>query len=148
MACGLWLNLCIYHAGERTVALGPLVISSVSSLSFLFLFLPCPSFSSPLLSLLSLFSLSLGDDTKWPTRIVVLLNPNTIKSIREDTTLFDTTIASLEGILPCLIIFSEGILHYLIVSSEMILHYLIVSKSEGILHYLIFSAEGILQYLH
>ena len=29
-----------------------------------FFFLPCPSFSSPLLFLLSLFSLSLGDDTK------------------------------------------------------------------------------------
>ena len=29
-----------------------------------FSFLPCPSLSSPLLSLLSLFSLSLGDDTK------------------------------------------------------------------------------------
>ena len=36
----------------------------VSSLSFLFLFLPWPSLSSPLLFLLSLFSLSLGDDTK------------------------------------------------------------------------------------
>ena len=36
----------------------------VSSLSFLFLFLPCPSLSFPLLSLFSLF---LGDDTKWPT---------------------------------------------------------------------------------
>ena len=35
----------------------------VSSLSFLFLFLPCPSLSSALLSLLSLFSLSVGDDT-------------------------------------------------------------------------------------
>ena len=33
-------------------------------LLFLFLFLPYPSLSSPLLSLLSLFSLSLGDDTK------------------------------------------------------------------------------------
>ena len=33
------------------------------------------SLSSPLLSL---FSLSLGDDTKWPTRVDVLLNPNTI----------------------------------------------------------------------
>ena len=43
---------------------GMFFISSVSSLSFLFLFLPCPSLSSPLLSLLSLFSLSLGDDTK------------------------------------------------------------------------------------
>ena len=30
----------------------------------LFSFLSCPSLSSPLLSLLSLFSLSLGDDTK------------------------------------------------------------------------------------
>ena len=39
---------------------GECFISSVSSLSFLFLFLPCPSLSS----LLSLFSLSLGDDTK------------------------------------------------------------------------------------
>ena len=53
-------------------------ISSVSSLSFLFLFLPCPSLSSPLLSLLSLFSLSLGDNTKGPSRVDVSLNPNTI----------------------------------------------------------------------
>ena len=46
--------------------------------------LPFPSFfliplSSPLLSLLSLFSLSLGDNTKWPTRVDVSLNPKTIK---------------------------------------------------------------------
>ena len=34
----------------------------VSSLSLMFLFLPCPSLSSLLLSLLSLLSLSLGDD--------------------------------------------------------------------------------------
>ena len=39
----------------------------------MFLFLPFPSLSSPLLSL---FSLSLGDDTKWPIR--VSLNHNTI----------------------------------------------------------------------
>ena len=32
--------------------------------SFSSLFLPCPSLSFPQLSLLSLFSLSLGDDTK------------------------------------------------------------------------------------
>ena len=38
-------------------------------------FLPCPSISSPLLSL---FSLSLGDDTKWPTRVDVSLIHNTI----------------------------------------------------------------------
>ena len=49
---------------------------SVSSLSFLFLFLPCPSLSSPLL--LFLFSLSMGNDTKWPTRVDVSFNPNTI----------------------------------------------------------------------
>ena len=40
----------------------PYLVSSVSSLPLMFLFLPCPSFSSPLLSLLSLFSLFLGDD--------------------------------------------------------------------------------------
>ena len=45
---------------------------------FIFLFLPCPSLSSPLLSLLYLFSLSQGDDTKWPTRVDMSLNPNTI----------------------------------------------------------------------
>ena len=44
-------------------------------------FLPCPSLSSLQLSLLSLFSLSLGDDTKWPTRVDVSLNPNTINMI-------------------------------------------------------------------
>ena len=49
----------------------------ISSLSFLFLFLACPSLSS-LLPLLSLFSLCLGDDTKWPTRVELSLNPNTI----------------------------------------------------------------------
>ena len=53
---------------------GDVFISSVSSFSFLFLFLPCPSLSSPPLSL---FSLSLGDNTKWPTRVDVWLNPNT-----------------------------------------------------------------------
>ena len=45
------------------------------------LFLPCPSLSSLLLSLLSIFSLSLGDDTKWPTRVDVSLNPNSIKTL-------------------------------------------------------------------
>ena len=44
-----------------------------------FTFIPCPSLSSFLLSLLSLFSLSLGDDTKWPTKVDVSLNPNTKK---------------------------------------------------------------------
>ena len=35
-----------------------------SSLSLIFLFIPCPCLSSPLLSFLSLFSLSLVDNTK------------------------------------------------------------------------------------
>ena len=48
-------------------------------------FLPCPSHSSLLLSLLSLFSLSLGDDTKWPTRVDVSLNPNTINQSIQGT---------------------------------------------------------------
>ena len=46
---------------------------------FHFLFLSYPCLSSHLLSLLSLFSLSLGDDTKWPTWSDVSLNSNTIK---------------------------------------------------------------------
>ena len=33
-----------------------------------------------LYSLFSLFSLSLGDDTKWPSRVDVSLNPNTVNS--------------------------------------------------------------------
>ena len=45
-------------------------------LSFLFLFRP--SLSPSLLSLLSFFSLSLGDKTKWPKRVDVSLNSNTI----------------------------------------------------------------------
>ena len=70
-----WARLVILVTGKGE---GNVFISSVSSLSFLFLFLHSPSLSSPLLSLLSLFSLSLGDDTKWPTRVDVSLNPNTI----------------------------------------------------------------------
>ena len=52
--------------------------TSVSSLSFLFLFLPCPSLSSLLQFLLSLFSFALGDNTKLHTKANVLLNSNTI----------------------------------------------------------------------
>ena len=40
-------------------------------------FFPVPPFHL-LYSLLSLFSLSLGDDTNWPSRVDVSLNPNTI----------------------------------------------------------------------
>ena len=54
-----WARPAILVAGKGRG--GNVSIFSVSSLSFLFRFLPCPSLSSPLLSL---FSLSLGDDTK------------------------------------------------------------------------------------
>ena len=57
-------------------------ISALFSLSFIFLFLSCPSLSYPLLSFLYFFSLSLGDDTKWPTRVDVSLNSNTISQLR------------------------------------------------------------------
>ena len=45
-----------------------------------FPFSPVPLFHF-LYCILSLFSLSLGDDTKWPTRADVSLNPNSIKSV-------------------------------------------------------------------
>ena len=72
-----WARPAVLVAGKGRG--GNVFIFSVSSLSFLFLFLICHSLSPLLLSLLSLFSLSLGDDTKWPTRVDVSLNPNTIK---------------------------------------------------------------------
>ena len=64
-----WARPAILVAGKDRG--GFFFISSVSSLSFLFLFLPSPSLSS-------LLSLSLGEDTKLPTRVEVSLNPNTI----------------------------------------------------------------------
>ena len=49
-----------------------------------FHFSAVPSLSSPLLSLLSLFSLSLGDNT-GPTKVDVSLNPNTINQVYKQT---------------------------------------------------------------
>ena len=56
-----WAGPAIFVAGKGR---GNVFISSVSSLLFLVLFLPCPSLSSLLPCVLSPFSLSLGDDTK------------------------------------------------------------------------------------
>ena len=78
---GVQLLLAYSWAGPASLVAGKdgggmFLISSVCSLSFIFLFLHCPSLSppllsllslfylSPVLSLLSLFSLSLGDNTK------------------------------------------------------------------------------------
>ena len=66
----------IHAAGKGR---GGVCISSVSLLLFIFRFFSCPSRSSTLLSLLSLISLSLRDDTKWSKRVDMSLNPNTIK---------------------------------------------------------------------
>ena len=49
---------------QEVRAEGKYFISSVTLFSFLFLFLPSPSLSFPLLSLISLFSFSLRDDIK------------------------------------------------------------------------------------
>ena len=66
-----WDRPAILAAGKGR---GGLFLFLASSLLFIFLFLPCSLLSHLLYSLLSLFSLSLGDDTKWPTRV----DPKTI----------------------------------------------------------------------
>ena len=52
-----WARPAILVAGKDRAEM----FFSFSSLSLVFLFIPCPSLSAPLLSFLSLFSLSLGD---------------------------------------------------------------------------------------
>ena len=68
-----WARPAILTAGNGR---GYVFIYSVSSLSFLFSFLPVPLFRH----LFYLFSLSVEDDTKWPTRVDVSLNHKTINS--------------------------------------------------------------------
>ena len=82
-----WARPAILVAGKGRG--GNVFISSVSSLSFLVLFLPCPPLSSPLLSLLFPISLFLGDDTKWSTRVDLSLNSqhNQSESKSSDDTL-------------------------------------------------------------
>ena len=58
----------------------------------LLLFLHFPSLSSSLLYLLSLFSLSLGDDTKWLTTVDVSLNPNTVNQSTDYVVLSDVSV--------------------------------------------------------
>ena len=53
-----WARPAILAAGKGRG--GNAFISSVSSVSFIFLFFPCPSLSSPLLSLLTLLLSLLG----------------------------------------------------------------------------------------
>ena len=72
------VQLRLAYSWARTAISANVFISSVSSLSFIFLFLSCPSLLSLLLSLLSLFSHSLVDGTKCSTRTDMSLNPNTI----------------------------------------------------------------------
>ena len=85
-----WARPAIFAAGKGR---GEMFLFLVSSLSFIFLFLPCPSLSSPLLSL---FSLSLGDDRKWPTRVDVSLNPNTNKFNRRNSHLITNFLFTLK----------------------------------------------------
>ena len=106
---GPLVNLPIFNSSNKNKAgdinsLWNFLVSSVSSHSFIILFLPCPSLSSPLLSLLSFFSLSLGHDTKWPTRVDVLLNPNTINPAVELRTLCSlcTQAALLSSFIACI----------------------------------------------
>ena len=66
VSCHMGVQLILAYSWARPAVVAgkgrwECFMSSVSSLSFLFLFLPCPSLSSLLLSLLPL---SLGDDTK------------------------------------------------------------------------------------
>ena len=84
------IQLILAYSRERPVILvaGNVFISSVSSLSLFFLFIPCSSLSSPLLSLLSRFSLSLNpslllfkkpSDIYWLAALVK--DPKSIKSL-------------------------------------------------------------------
>ena len=67
-----WARLAILAVGKgrgRMFLLLLFLFHSFSSCS------PVLLVSSPILSLLFIFSLSMGDNTKWPTRVDVLLNP-------------------------------------------------------------------------
>ena len=65
-------------------------------------FFPVPLFHL-LYSLLSLFSLSLGDDTKWLSRVDVSLNPNTINQSYLNNCLFCTHLWSSALMIKCIV---------------------------------------------
>ena len=73
----IWARPAILAAGKGR---GGCFCSFCFSTFIHFPFYPVPLFNLLyiVLSLLSLFSLSLGDDTKWPTRVYLPLNPNSI----------------------------------------------------------------------
>ena len=92
------LTFFILFSGRgHEMALPPTFLSSISSLSFLFLFLPCLCLLSRLLSLLSLFSLSLGEDTKWPITVDVSLIPQHNQSISTEVLVSPTPPTFLKG---------------------------------------------------
>ena len=80
-----WARLAVLVAGK---------IRGGMFLFLLFLSFHSCSFLSPLLSL---FSLSLGDDTKWPARVDMLLNPNTINQSSMRLYLLNSWIDSVRG---------------------------------------------------
>ena len=83
------VSCILLHWGVQLSWARPAILAAGKGRGEMFLFLLVlhfHSFSSfspvpllpPLLSLLSFFSLSLGDNTKWPTRVDMSLKPNTI----------------------------------------------------------------------
>ena len=84
-----WARLAILVAGKSRGGRG----GGKMFLFLLFTIIPIPlsslSFAFISSALLSLFSLYLGEDTKWPTRVEVSLNPKTVNqfslSVGENT---------------------------------------------------------------
>ena len=110
LAYSCWARPAILEAGKGW---GDMFLFLLFLCCHSFSLLSCPSLSSPLLSLLSLFPLSLGDDTKWPTRVHVSLNPNSISKKNPALILFTSWISLLLKIL----------LGNLLASRKIILHF-------------------------
>ena len=76
---GAGVCVCVWGGGGGGGCRGALTQWSTTACLFLFFFLPSSSLWSPALSLLHLFSLSLGDDRKWPTRVDVCIKNKPIQ---------------------------------------------------------------------